>query len=213
MKKLIYLFAIGTLFTNTIEAQENETDQRSKLLFGVKAGINYSNVYDSQGEAFVANPKLGFAGGVFIAIPIGKFLGIQPEVLYSQKGFKANGSLLGTTYSLKRTSNFLDIPLFLSLKPSEFITILAGPQFSYLISQTNSFANGTTTIEQEQEFENQDIRKNIMCAVVGVDLTMKHLVLGVRAGWDLQKNNADAASTTPRYKNAWYQATVGYRLY
>lgn len=213
MKKIIYLLAITTLFTNTFKAQEDETDQRSKLLFGVKAGINYSNVYDSQGEAFVANPKLGFAGGVFIAIPIGKFLGIQPEVLYSQKGFKANGTLLGSTYSLKRTSNFLDIPLFVSLKPSEFITILAGPQFSYLISQTDAFANGTTTIEQEQEFQKQDFRKNIMCAVVGVDLTMKHLVIGVRAGWDLQKNNIDAASTTPRYKNAWYQATIGYRLY
>jgi hypothetical protein len=221
MKKLLLLIAIGTTLSNTGIAQENSnenkkdnrTDFRDKLLFGIKAGANYSNVYDAQGEAFKANPKLGLAGGVFLAIPIGRFLGIQPEVLYSQKGFQATGIILGNTYDFTRTTSYIDVPVLFSFKPSEFITILAGPQYSYLIKQRDVFANATTSIAQETEFVNDNIRKNTFCFLGGADLTFKHIVIGGRVGWDLQNNNGNGTSTTPRYKNVWYQATVGYRFY
>lgn len=211
MKKIILIIGAVTTMANFSSAQE--TDLRERLLFGLKAGVNYSNVYDSQGEEFQADPKLGVAAGAFVAIPIGKYLGIQPEVLYSQKGFKATGRILGGTYEFTRTTNFIDIPLLVSFKPSEFLTLLAGPQYSYLIKQSDVFANASTSILQEQEFENDNIRKNILCLTGGVDLTLKHIVLGARVGWDIQNNNGDGTSTTPRYKNVWYQATVGYRFY
>ncbi|MDP3557450.1 MAG: porin family protein [Bacteroidota bacterium] len=221
MKKIILLIAATAALSHTTTAQEstrddredNETDFREELLFGLKAGANYSNVYDAQGEEFRANPKLGLAAGVFLAIPIGKYLGLQPELLYSQKGFQATGKILGNTYDFTRTTSYLDVPLLFAFKPSEFITLLAGPQYSYLLKQKDVFANATTSIAQEQEFVNDNVRKNTLCFLGGADITMKHLVLGVRAGWDLQNNNGDGTSTTPRYKNAWYQATIGYRLY
>ncbi len=214
MKKLLLILASVTALsvTNSM-AQDNTTDFRDKLSFGLKAGVNYSNVYDSQGEAFQASPKLGFAGGAFLAIPFGKYFGLQPEALISQKGFSATGRILGSTYKFTRTTTYVDLPLLFSFKPSEFFTIMAGPQYSYLIHQTDVFANTTTTIEQETAFENDNIRKNTLCAIGGFDLTMKHIVLGARVGWDLQNNNGDGTSSTPRYKNTWYQATIGYRFY
>ncbi|MDP1746541.1 MAG: porin family protein [Bacteroidota bacterium] len=211
MKKIILIIGAVTTMANFSSAQE--TDLRERLLFGLKAGVNYSNVYDTQGEEFQADPKLGLAAGAFVAIPIGKYLGIQPEVLYSQKGFKATGRILGGTYEFTRTTSFIDVPLLVSFKPSEFLTLLAGPQYSYLIKQSDVFANSSTSILQEQEFENDNIRKNILCLTGGVDLTLKHIVLGARVGWDIQNNNGDGTSSTPRYKNVWYQATVGYRFY
>ena len=211
MKKIILIIGAVTTMANFSSAQE--TDLRERLLFGLKAGVNYSNVYDTQGEEFQADPKLGLAAGAFIAIPIGKYLGIQPEVLYSQKGFKATGRILGGNYEFTRTTNFIDVPLLVSFKPSEFLTLLAGPQYSYLIKQSDVFANSSTSILQEQEFENDNIRKNILCLTGGADLTLKHIVLGARVGWDIQNNNGDGTSSTPRYKNVWYQATVGYRFY
>jgi len=213
IKKIILLAATLVISLTSLNAQDNTTDFRTRFLFGLKAGVNYSNVYDSQGDAFVAKSKLGFAGGVFLAIPLGKYFGIQPEVLYSQKGFKATGNVLDGPYNLTRTSSYIDIPLFAAFKPSEFLTLLAGPQFSYLAKQKDEFKNGTTTIAQELAFENENARKNTLCAVLGVDLTMKHYVVGVRAGWDVQKNIGSGSETTPRYKNMWYQATIGYRFY
>jgi hypothetical protein len=122
--KLKLLSAICLISMVTIHAQS--TDRRENLKFGVKAGINVSNIWDSQNQEFTADSKVGFAGGIFLGIPIGSFLGLQPEILISQKGFKGSGKMLGSPYSTSRTTTYLDIPLQLQLKPAPFITLLAG---------------------------------------------------------------------------------------
>jgi len=203
-----------TLISKNSNAQEElRIDYRERFMVGLKVGANYSNVYDTKGEAFTTDPKFGLATGVFFAIPINKYVGLQPEVLFSQKGFKATGRFLSSTYTLTRTTNYIDIPLLLAVKASSFVTVVAGPQYSYLISQKNEFANATTTIEQEREFDNDNIRKNMFCITGGVDITLKHIVIGARVGWDMQENRGDGTATTPRYKNSWFQATIGYRFY
>lgn len=147
-----------------------------------------------------------------MGIPLGSFLGIQPELLYSQKGFKATGTLLGSPYSLTRTTNYLDVPILIALKPIGLITILVGPQYSYLLSQKDVYDNSIMTVVQEQTFKNENIRKNTFGILGGVDINLGNLVIGARVGWDITNNNGDGTSTTPRYKNAYYQATLGYRF-
>ncbi|MEQ8702461.1 MAG: porin family protein [Phaeodactylibacter sp.] len=209
-QKLILLGIVCFLFMGTLSAQS--IDRRESFELGIKAGLNVSNVWDSKGEAFTADPKAGFAGGVFFGIPIGKYLGVQPEVLISQKGFKGSGTLLGSPYSTKRTTTYLDIPLQVQLKPVPFITILAGPQFSYLLKQKDSYSFGGNSTEQEQEFTNDNVRENILGFVAGADFIYGHVVLSGRAGWDFQTNNGDGTSLTPRYKNQWLQFTLGVKL-
>ncbi len=210
--QLIMLVAIIFLVFNSA-AQDNTTDFRDKLTLNLKAGLNYSNVYDTEGEDFVSGPKFGMAAGAGVSIPIGKYIGLQPELLFSQKGFKGEGRMLGGDYSFTRTTNFVDVPVLFLFKPSEFISVVAGPQVSFLVHQTDVFTNEITTIEQEQAFENDNIRKNMFCLTGGFDINLKHIVLGARAGWDVQNNKGDGTSSTPRYKNVWYQGTIGYRFF
>ncbi len=213
MKKVILMIALVTIsLTNGNAQSTTTTDKRQALSFGLKVGANYSNVYDSESEDFVADSKIGFAGGVFVAIPFGKFVGIQPEVMYSQKGFKSSGTYFGSTYEMTRTTEFIDVPVLLAVKPIEQITLLFGPQFSYLMKQKDEFTGGNISSTQQQEFDNDDITKNIMGLTGGADINLNNLVLGVRAGWDIKTNEGDGNSSTPRYKNMWYQATVGYRF-
>ena len=215
MKRGIIVITMIALTTTCVLAQTDEkveTDNRTKLSLGVKAGVNLSNVYDSEGEDFVADSKAGFALGGFISIPIGKYFGIQPEVLFSQKGFKSSGTFLGSSYEVTRTTNFIDVPILVSFKPIESVSILFGPQFSYLSKQIDDFEGGTISSTQEQEFSNSNIRKNIFGLTGGVDFNIDPMVIGVRAGWDVKNNNGDGTSDTPRYKNMWYQATIGFRF-
>lgn len=205
---LLSIASIGMSQNNSADA-----DNREKLIFGLKGGLNYSDVYDAQGEEFKADPKYGFAGGVFLEIPIGKYIGIQAEGLLSHKGFQASGRLLGTSYNFTRTTTYIDFPLQFALKPVEFITLLAGPQYSYLINQRDVFSNSTVSFAQEEEFKQDNISKNIFGVVGGLDINIKHIVLGGRAGWDIQNNNGDGTSSTPRYKNAWFQGTIGYKFF
>ena len=209
MKKLGIMAIALTFITVNGYAQD---DDREKIHIGAKIGMNYANVYDSQGEEFDADPKLGLAAGAFLSIPIGTYFGIQPELMFSQKGFEATGSVLGAEYKFTRTTNYLDIPIYLALKPSSFLTIVAGPQFSYLMSRKDKFESSFLNTEQEDEFENEDIRKNTLGASLGLDININHFVIGARAAWDLQDNKGDGTSSTPRYKNTWLQATVGFRF-
>lgn len=215
MKKVLFIAALFLSLTNIGMAQENltENDNRGKLQLGLKVGLNFSNVYDSQGDQFKADAKAGFAGGAFLVIPIGAYLGIQPEFLISQKGFKATGVSLGNDYKFTRTTTYIDVPLLVTLKPIEFLTLNAGPQFSFLMKQTDAFTVSESSYEQQQVFKNDNIRKSILGIVVGANVNIQHFTLGARYCWDVQNNNGDGTSTTPRYKNAWFQATVGYKFF
>jgi hypothetical protein len=214
MKKLVMIVAVCLSIKSVATAQNTgNTDNREKFQVGLRAGLNYSNVYDSKGEEFKADAKFGFVGGGFLRIPIGKYFGIQPEVLISQKGFKATGNALGYAYQFTRTTTYLDVPLLLQLKPSEFFTIVAGPQFSYLLNQRDAFTSSAYSYLQEQEFNQDNARKNIFGVVGGLDINLRHVVLGARVNWDVQNNNGDGSSSTPRYKNVWFQGTIGYSFY
>jgi hypothetical protein len=207
------MIALVAFATTSLKAQTTTTtDNRGKLTFGVKAGTNYSNVYDSEGEDFVADGKFGLAAGAFVVVPLGKIFGIQPEVLYSQKGFKSTGTFLGTNYEMTRTTDFIDVPILISMKPVEYVSLLFGPQFSFLMKQTDDFTGGSLSASQQDEFDNGNLRKNIFGLTGGVDFNIDHLVIGLRGGWDVKNNDGDGNSTTPRYKNMWYQATIGYKF-
>lgn len=205
-------FGVSAQGDNVSEAEKSRA-AKGNLVFGLKAGINRSNVYDEEGSDFVADKKTGFAGGAYLAIPIGSFLGLQPEILFSQKGFSSTGRINNDRYSLERTTNWIDVPLQVQVKPFRFLTLLGGVQYSYLLSQNDRLQLDNTILEYNDEFENDNIRKNIFGAVAGVDLNFQHIVLSGKACWDLRANRGDGSSFTPRYKNVWLQATIGYRFY
>jgi hypothetical protein len=213
MKKVVSTIALGILISFGALAQEKQIspsgDTRENFKFGFKAGANLANVYDEQGQDFVAENKIGFVGGAFLSIPIGKFIGFQPEVLYSQKGFKATGTTILGKYDFERTSTFLDIPLQLQIKPIDGVTLLVGPQYSYLMETKNKF-NGSASSTQENGINNENYKKNIFGFVIGADFNVDMLVIGLKAGWDISKSDSDGNSSNPRYKNQILQLTLGY---
>jgi hypothetical protein len=211
-RKLMLTAFVASFFASPLLAQDATTDTRGVVTFGVKAGLNYANVWDEKGQDFEADPKVGFAGGAFIGIPFTDLIGLQPEILISQKGFQGSGSLLGQPYSFSKTSTFLDIPIFLELKPSKFVSIVLGPQYSYLLQEKRTYTIGSISNEQESEFAKDDMRKSLFGFVFGADLNLEHFVISGRAGWDFLANHSDGSSSTPRYKNQWLQFTLGYKI-
>ena len=204
------LIVAAIFFATTMVSAQSDASNRASL--GLKFGANLSNVYDTQGEEFEADAKLGMATGLFITLPITHFLGVQPEILFSQKGYRGSGSVLGSDYSFKRTTNYIDVPLLLTFRTGDYLTLLFGPQYSFLLSQNYTFKSDVLDISRDEQFDNENLRKNTFCVTGGVDINLSNIVIGARAGWDVQSNEGDGTSSTPRYKNMWYQATIGYRF-
>lgn len=206
------VFAVALFSTQSIIAQDQTTknapynmDAREELKVGIKAGMNYSNMYSESGDDFVADGKAGFAGGVFVSIPLNQLVGIQPELLYSQKGFK--GDVLGIDY--KATFSYLDLPVHLQIKPTENISILAGPQFSYLLS--SKYELGSLSAVNEKDLEDDNNRATVGISA-GVDFTVQNFLISARGSWDLSKTNKDNSTSDINYKNQVLQVTLGYRF-
>lgn len=210
--RTVQIILINFLTFFIVAGYAQEKDARDRMQIGLKAGINSSNVYDEVGDDFEADPMIGFAGGVFLSIPIGTYLGVRPELLFSQKGYTASGKIETEKYDYKRRTNYIEVPILGEFKPVEFLTIVAGPQYSFMINKNDKFNVGTITPGQQLEISNIDLRKNTLGILVGADININYLIVSGRLGWDLQHNNGDGTSVSPRYKNIWVQATIGFRL-
>lgn len=198
------------LITVSLQAwTQSDEDMAEKVALGFKAGINIANVYDTQGDGFDSKAKVGFAVGGFLSIPFGKYLGFQPEVMYSQKGYKGSGTAFFINYSYTRSLDYIDIPLQLQIKPVPQLTILAGPQYSFLVHKGLNFNGDGFSGSQQDDIENSNIRKNTLGLVGGLDFHVNNFLLSGRLAWDLQDNNGDGTSSSPRYKNMVAQITVG----
>jgi len=105
--------------------------------FGLKAGVNLSNLYGKDAEPGPGESKkslVGPTGGGFLLLDLPGNLDFQGEILYSSKGAVMEGS----GYKLTETYGYLEVPILLKyglptpglVKPSLFV----GPSFGALMS-------------------------------------------------------------------------------
>jgi len=139
MKKLLI---VVTALVASYTAQAQST-------VGVKMGLNYSNLAEKYPNDSLFFNKTGFAGGIYFNIPLlGKFLTLQPEVLYSNKGFNYNATYIGYShrrpYSYQKVTkvvyHYLDIPLVAKIKTGSLF-FEAGPLLSCLLNGAETSRN------------------------------------------------------------------------
>lgn len=200
MKKMIMLPALLVL-VSTVKLSAQSASKTNDIHFGLRAGVNVSNVIKSGDEDFSTGSKVGFNAAAFLELPIASVFSIQPELQYSQKGFKASGSFLGAPYEYKQTINFIEVPLLAKLKPVPGFGIVIGPQFSFRTSTSTKFSVNNASYESQVEEDNDNLRKNILGGVIGIEAGAKNFVASLRYNIDFQNNNGDGTSSTPKYKN------------
>lgn len=204
---IVFIFLGYTTFSQ-------ETTFRDRFSFGLKVGLNVNSVYNEKEQDFSADPRVGFAGGGFISLPLGKLLALQPEIMFSQKGVKGSGAILGTPYSWKRMVNYVDIPVLLAFRPAEFVSIHVGPQLGFRVSQKDVFTFGNSSVTNEEDFD-KNTRTFMLGAQAGLEFYINHFVISPRVGLDFFTTKEENNSTTtvnPEYKNLTFQFTLGYRF-
>ncbi len=100
---------------------------------GIKGGLNFATVGGSDAPPSLSTMN-GFAAGVYLELSLPGPLSIQPEVLYSIKGFKLD---LGALGSSTNTYSYVDIPVLLKFSlpvPVVKPFIFVGPSLSLLLS-------------------------------------------------------------------------------
>ncbi|MGY3090668.1 hypothetical protein ACVWYF_003729 [Hymenobacter sp. UYAg731] len=155
--------------------------QAQSVRLGLRAGANYSNLAGNLQNQATYNNKIGFLGGVVLNVPLIQdgFLSLQPEILYSQKGFENKpteySSVFGTQKREGRVNyNYLDVPVLLKVRASGLI-FEAGPQYSYLLSANNQTKTTTTpaigspsTAETQNKTDVSGFNRNELGYLAGV---------------------------------------------
>jgi opacity protein-like surface antigen len=217
MKKL---FLAATILLASISVAEAQTG------FGVRGGGSYSNLSgDLKNESRYEN-KLGFHAGVFLNFPISdQFFSIQPELIYSQKGFKNSEeefSFLGQNY--KRTGkvnyNYLDLPVLARISAGP-VYFEGGPQASYLLNvnnETKEFMNGNLQSSTTTERDKEGMKEFELGYVAGVGFaTNSGISLGLRYNGSLNDFLKDNSSDyfngdLGSAKHSVVMLTIGFKL-
>jgi len=118
MKKLTLVLLAGFFFAGV----------HAQLAFGIKGGVNISNVAGS--DASGTSSLVGFNAGAYLTIPVFvQHLSLQPELVYSAQGFKETTGGITTTQHL----NYLNIPILFKYSVAG-VFIETGPQAGILMS-------------------------------------------------------------------------------
>lgn len=108
--------------------------------FGVRVGLNYSNMNFNKGYSSQAIPtesswKPGFNVGMLLKIRLSKKFYIQQEYVYSLR--RGNINSLNTEY----IHHYLSLPAILKYNVTSKFIIVAGPQFDLLLKATEGISN------------------------------------------------------------------------
>lgn len=108
--------------------------------FGVKAGLNVSDIvmtnYINPDVESELRLKVGVHAGVFIAGMVDERVGIVAELLYSNKGVRANGNI---------NLHYINAPLLLQYRLSERLFAEIGPELGYMIAATSDYGSAANT--------------------------------------------------------------------
>lgn len=201
MKKL-FIVAFALLVAGNVSAQGPS--------FGVKGGVSFSNIIKTDDSNFKTDYTTGYNAGIFVNVPIVSVLSFQPELMFSQKGYKSERTL-GT---LTQTTNWIEVPVLAKISPTAGFNIYVGPQVSFLTKTNNKFeGNFGTADETKYEADADKFKKSIVGGVLGAgfDLT-KNVSLNARYALDFQKNNQDGTNETPAFKNQVWQAGLALKF-
>jgi len=180
----------------------------ANVQFGIKAGGNMAKPtgVDAQDPLATLKSKVGFMGGIFLAINFGKVVTIQTEVLYTMKG--ANYVALDDSYTDKLYSDYIEIPLLLKIKiPLPVIQpfVFAGPSVGFKLNE-KLMSNGEEIPLTEALLKNNDYG-----AIFGAGLNLgRNFMLDVRYSLGMQKVIATIeGEVQPDFKNGVWAATIG----
>lgn len=152
MKNIILSAAILSCIT-TSNAQQQDID---RTYGGLKIGANQAtNIYSPDIPQFSTSYQTGFAGGIYYNLGIGKAFSIQPELLYSDMGTKAEYTPNNGFGEGSLSLTYISVPLLLKISPFWRLGIFVGPQFDYLAAATSNPNTGSST-DQMKNFVDYD---------------------------------------------------------
>ena len=198
--KGIGAFALTVLL---LTASVSSIQAQSSLQLGVKAGGDYMKI---GGRSFDGKHYPGFSAGVYGQLNFTTKWSLQPELNYTQTIGKTS-DLFNQIYQgvsdQSANLNYVSVPILLVFKPQPWFSLMLGPQYGFLFSQTTGLLQGAG--QQDQKAFN----KNDVSIVFGGQLYLNKITFGLRYAAGL---NNICFSSTDTWRQYGLQFYLAYQL-
>lgn len=155
--KVIALISACLLGTFISQAQSTKAAVGGTT-FGIRAGVNFQNLNGKFGGNDLDNKiKVGFNAGINAEIPLADEFYIQPGLLFTTKGAKADNNS-----DTKVNINYLELPVTFLYKPilgDGKLLLGVGPYAGYAIGGKVKTNNGDVDLEFDSELSGAEILK------------------------------------------------------
>jgi hypothetical protein len=206
MKRISFL-------TCTIIALVSTNGFGQSMNIGVKVGINDATT----GGADASSQSItSFNAGMFATFNVAGLLALQPELLYTMKGYKASypvmdevGPIPFGSGNVTAKISYLEIPVLLKLNTSSLsiirLNIFAGPEVAFKLS--SKATSGSPSSEQDLQNINSTDFGIIVGAGININLPITTLMADIR--YDIGMRALDSSSNPPDIKNRVLTLNVG----
>lgn len=171
----------------------------SQVHVGAKAGANMNKI---DGKNFNSDFELGYQLGGFVYVNFTDFLGIQGEVLFNQTNTKITDDykdIFGNAFNKNKTLNYVSVPVLLRLNSEGLITVVAGPQFSFLASGNESVLDNSKKLFKKTDF----------AFIAGAEVNIRPLTIYARYVWGF----SDVSDFGEKANSQQIQAGLSLRLF
>lgn len=190
-------------FLQTANAQETGTTKEAK--FGIKGGVNFSNMYTEDVDD--ENVLTGFNLGLFAKFPITDNIAIQPELYYTTKGSELTYNNAFAEGTAKFRMNYIEAPLLLVFNLTENFNIQGGGYVAYLVDGKATNDSNNNLFDSDETLDNDDFNKIDAGLAVGVGLDISTFSVGARYNYGLttvgkERDFGGTTYTVPDGKNS-----------
>jgi len=198
-------------FDGYSQEQESSTDSGLTPTFGIKGGINLTNLYVDNVKD--EQMKVGGHVGFFAKLPIAKGISLMPEVIYTNKGAKVTYSnFIQGSGEYRFNLNYVEVPLTLVFNIVNNFNIHAGGYAAYLTSaNVKNVQDGT--IKDAEALNADNFNRFDYGLVGGFGVDIDKFTIGARYNYGLheigQSGNL-SGELTKNSKNSAFQVFVGF---
>jgi hypothetical protein len=211
----ISFFAFIVFFAGNLQAQDGILKGDTQARFGVKGGVNFSQLFVDNIDVEDQSMKVGIHGGLWAKVPMGEFFALQPELLYTNNGsrvaYRTSNAIGIQGREVRYNLNYIQLPLLASATLGP-ISLHAGPYASYLIGanikdlEVDNAVNPTLVAElNEKDFHRVDYG-----LAGGIAIDIKGFQLGGRYNFGLREisNSGLSSQLTNNAKNSVAQIYI-----
>ncbi len=189
--------------------------QKSNLKFGVKGGVNFSNVSTSNTDQNKMLTGVNF--GVFAKLPISDAIAIQPEFYFTTKGATLTYNNVFVDGTADFNLNYIEIPVLLVLNINENFNVHFGPYAAYLINSKVKNVSDVSFYNFESNIDSENFNKFDTGLAAGVGFDFGSLSLGARYNYGLikvgkERNYGSTTYTFPDGKNSLISVYLSYSI-